>query len=312
IEGVDPNAVDPNVLGIDNPTGEVEANGPRYTVKSVAWASLIWMVIVHAGVLAAPFYFTWTGLALVFVLHWLTGGIGICLGFHRLLTHGAFQTYKPIRWVIAAIGGMAGEGSALHWVAIHRQHHAHSDQTEDPHSPRHGSLWSHILWIFAGRTNEEIAALHRRWAPDLLKDPAMRVLDYLFLPLHLVAAAALWFAGYALFDAYTGTSWVVYGMFVRLVYVMHSTWFVNSASHMWGYRNYETTDDSRNNWWVAIITYGEGWHNNHHAHPRLAAHGHKWWEIDMTYTTICLMEKCGLAWNVARKKAPRVANASKA
>lgn len=279
--------------------GKEEA-APRFN-----WYVIFWIGLLHVGALAAPFYFTWSGLALCVFLHWLNGSIGICLGYHRLLTHGSFQTYSWVRWLLAACGGLAGEGSALFWVAMHRKHHAFSDQEGDPHSPHDGAWWSHMLWLFPGETSEFRNKLFRKWAPDLLKDPMLRFLDMAFLPIQLLFALAVFGLGYALGGMPMAISWVVWGVFLRLVLVLHTTWLVNSASHMWGYRNYQTTDDSRNNWFVAIIAYGEGWHNNHHAHPRMAMHGHRWWEFDLTHWVICGMEKCGLAWKVCRKMAPQ-------
>jgi stearoyl-CoA desaturase (delta-9 desaturase) len=132
----------------------------------------------------------------------------------------------------------------------------------------------------------------------LAKDKGMRRIHMLFLPMNIAMGAALTAAGYAYGGWPMAMSFLVWGMFVRLVFVLHSTWFVNSASHMFGYKNYETTDDSRNNWWVALVTYGEGWHNNHHAYPRLARHGHKWWEFDLTYGFIRMMKAVGLVWDV--------------
>lgn len=272
------------------------------------WPTIAWLGFLHVGALAAPFYFTWKALGLVAVLGWLTGGIGICLGYHRLLTHGSFVTPTWSRRLIAICGVLAGEGSPLMWVATHRKHHAHSDEADDPHSPRDGGFWSHLLWLFPNHGPEYKLELFKRWAPDLYKDPFMRMLDKTFLLWHWGLGVALWCFGYYFWDAYTAWSFVVYGIFVRLVYVLHGTWFVNSATHIWGYRNYTTTDDSKNLWWVALITWGEGWHNNHHAFQRMARHGHRWWEVDVTYLTIRLMEKVGLARNVvhdvpARQKA---------
>jgi fatty-acid desaturase len=264
----------------------------------VNWPNVIWLVILHAGCLAAPFFLTWEGVVLTFALHWITGGIGICLGFHRHLTHLSFTTYRPVRWLLAFIGGLAGEGSVIDWVANHRKHHAHSDQEGDPHSPHDGPWWSHIFWLSVWPGAKAHEAHLKHWVPDLLKDPVLRWIGAMFLPSHFVAAAVLAAAGYAYSGWFMAASFVLWGLFVRLVFVLHSTWFVNSASHMWGYRNYETTDDSRNNWWVALLTYGEGWHNNHHAFPRMALHGRRWWEIDVTYTTIRLMKAVGLAWDV--------------
>ncbi|MGE0610385.1 MAG: acyl-CoA desaturase [Pirellulales bacterium] len=266
------------------------------------WANVIWLGVVHLGALSALFFFTWKAVAIMAVLGWLTGGIGICLSFHRGLTHGSFQTSRPMRWLLAFIGGLAGEGSALTWVAVHRKHHLFSDQAHDPHSPRDGKWWSHILWLGPRYTSEYKSKMIDRYARDLNKDPVMRFLDKTFLLWHIVLGVVLYAVGSLGWDSYTGWSFVAWGLFIRMLYVLHATWFVNSATHIWGYRNYETTDDSRNLWWVALVTYGEGWHNNHHAFQRMANYGHKWWEFDITYQTIRLMEKVGLVWNVVHHK----------
>jgi fatty-acid desaturase len=274
----------------------VESESPW--AKGVDWPGVIWIAFVHLGCLAAPFFFTWKAVLLTLVLGYITGGWGVCLGYHRHLTHGSFLTYKPIRWLLAFLGGISGEGSAITWVANHRKHHAFSDKEGDPHSPRDGGLWAHRLWFMPNFGPAWHKELTEKYAPDLVKDPVMRVLHKTFLLWHFLVAGALWLFGYTFWDSYTAWSFVAWGMFVRMVYVFHVTWFVNSATHMWGYRNYETSDDSKNLWWVGLLAYGEGWHNNHHAFQRMAKHGHKWWEFDATYLMIRLMEKCGLAWNV--------------
>ena len=261
------------------------------------WA-IGWLTLAHLAVLTAPFTFTWTGLVVMLVLHWITGSLGICLGYHRLLTHSGMKTYSWVRYLFAGIGTLAGEGSALDWVADHRKHHKHSDQEGDPHTPNDGGLWSHLLWLGFHTHNGERDAYLKRWAPDLYKERGMRILDKLFLPLHILTGTVLFAIGYFVGGTELAVSLLVWGMFVRLVGVLHSTWLVNSASHMWGYRNYETTDDSRNNWLVAIVAYGEGWHNNHHAYPRMAKHGHKWWEFDITWQAIKLLRAVGLVWDV--------------
>ncbi len=265
----------------------------------LGWATVFWIGLLHAGALAAPWTFSWSGLLLLLFLGWLSGGIGICLGYHRLFTHRSFATYRPLRWVIALTGSLAGQGSVIHWTANHRKHHAHSDSEGDPHSPRDGFWWSHVLWVFPEMGAAELARYHRRWAPDLVKDPVLRFLDRTFLFWNILLGAGLFTAGWAVGGTPLGLSWLVWGLFLRLVYVLHATWLVNSASHCWGYRNYETRDDSRNNWLVALLTYGEGWHNNHHAFPRLACAGHRWWEVDVTYSVIRLLAFLGLAWEVA-------------
>ncbi|MCP4192519.1 MAG: acyl-CoA desaturase [Planctomycetaceae bacterium] len=271
------------------------ASGPNYPV-------IFWLVLLHVGALAAPFCFSWQGLVIALALYWLTGSVGVCLGYHRLLTHGAFKTYKPVRWVIASIGGLSGEGSAVDWVANHRKHHAHSDHDGDPHSPRDGAWWSHVFWLGWTIHGEELDAHLKRWAPDLAKDRGMRWLATMFLPIQILSGILLVAAGYLAGGMSLAISFLVWGLFVRLVIVLHATWLVNSASHIWGYRSYETTDDSRNNWLVALLTFGEGWHNNHHAYPRMAKQGHRWWELDPTFAVIRLMQWSGLAWDVVDYK----------
>jgi len=265
------------------------------------WA-IGWLTVAHLVVLSVPFTFSytfsWAGIATMFFLHWVTGSLGICLGYHRLLTHTGMKTYPWVRYTFATIGTLAGEGSPLDWVADHRKHHAHSDQEGDPHSPHDGGWWSHIFWLAFHTHNGNRTEYLKRWVPDLYKQRGMRILDVMFLPLHILTGFALFGIGYAFGGVQLGTSLVVWGMFVRLVLVLHATWMVNSASHIWGYKNYETTDDSRNNWLVAIVAYGEGWHNNHHAYPRMAKHGHKWWEFDITWQAIRLLRATGLVWDV--------------
>lgn len=268
--------------------------------QGIAWWTVAWIAAAHIGAVIAPFYFSWQGFVTFLVLIPFTAMIGVTLGYHRLLTHGSFVTYRPVRWFLALVGGLSGEGSALSWIANHRKHHVHSDQEGDPHSPNEGAWWSHMFWFMPAQTDKEFADLTERWAPDLVRDPVMVALHKLFFPLHVLFGLALYAIGRYGWNAEVGTSMVMWGMFARLAYVYHITWFVNSATHMWGYRNYETTDNSRNLWWVGILAFGEGWHNNHHAYQRMAKHGHKWWEIDQTWWVIVGMEKLGLAWKVVK------------
>lgn len=272
--------------------------GVEDLATDIDWPVLLWIAGIHVLALAAPFTFTWSGLAICAVLCWVTGSLGVCLGYHRLLTHGSFLTFAPVRFLFAFIGGISGEGSALVWVSNHRKHHAFSDQPGDPHTPRDGGLWAHMLWLFPKHPPEEVEAHVRRWAPDLARDRGIRFLHSTFLLWHVLIGAALLGCGWAWYGPAVGVSWLVWGVAVRMVYVFHVTWFVNSATHIWGYRNYETNDDSTNLWWVGLLAFGEGWHNNHHAYQRMAKHGHKWWEIDTTYWAILALERLGLAWNV--------------
>jgi sn-2 palmitoyl-lipid 9-desaturase len=285
----------------------LKANSKEVWAKGLDWPVVIWIILVHGLAISAPFYFSWHGLIVCTVLILLTGSVGVCMGYHRCLTHGSFQTYRPIRWLLAFLGGLSGEGSALTWVANHRKHHAHSDQDGDPHSPRHGAWWSHMLWFmpnFGQRWHLDIA---EKYAPDIMKDKVMVVIHHLFLPSHIILGITLFLVGYfgtalGMGSVWWGCSLVFWGLGVRMVYVLHVTWMINSVTHMWGYRRYETSDDSRNLWWVGLLAFGEGWHNNHHAYQRVASQGHAWYEIDTTYYLIWLMEKVGLAWDVVRLK----------
>jgi fatty-acid desaturase len=268
--------------------------------RNINWSAAVWLGMIHVGALAAllPWTFSWSGLVLTIALHWLCGGIGICLGYHRMLTHGSFATYRWVRQAIAGVGCLAGEGPPLLWVANHRLHHARSDQEGDPHSPNDGGWWSHVFWLAYNVGGRDQKEYFRKWAPDLQRDRFMRAMNWAFVPLNVALSAVIAGAGYYVGGSQLAVSWFVWAVCMRMVFVLHSTWLVNSASHIWGYRNYETRDNSRNNWWVALITYGEGWHNNHHAHPRMAKHGHRWWEFDLTFLTIRGMQLLGLAWDV--------------
>ena len=282
-------------------SGEPRLEHGRLDWSNLDWPVLIWIGGVHLAALAAPFFFTWSGLAICMVLYYVTGSLGVCLGYHRLLTHGSFACTRPVKLFFAFMGGVSGEGSALHWVPNHRKHHAFSDHDGDPHTPHDGGLWAHILWMFTRRDPQELAAHVARWAPDLDRDPAIHFLHRTFLLWHTIIGAALLGSGWLLYGPFTGVSWLLWGLAVRMVIVFHVTWLVNSATHMWGYRNYETTDDSKNLWWVGLLAFGEGWHNNHHAFQRMAKHGHRWWEVDVTYWGIVAMERLGLAWNVVHE-----------
>jgi fatty-acid desaturase len=247
------------------------------------------LVGIHIGALAAfwPGFFHWSALAAAAVVSYIAGGLGVTLCYHRVLTHRSLRLRKPVERLFAMFGALALQGDPIRWVAVHRKHHAHADRDGDPHSIHLGFKWAHVEWIYrhniALPTDEEV----RRFAPDLYADPFYRAQQYLNVPLQVALAAALFALG--------GWSWVVWGIFVRLVISYHSTWLVNSAAHMLGYRTYPTPDQSTNCWWVALISYGEGWHNNHHAFPFSARHGLRWFEIDMTWWHVRLLSFLRLA-----------------
>ena len=249
------------------------------------------LAIIHIGALGVfvPAFFSWPAVAVGVALYIATG-LGITLGFHRLLTHRSLAMPRVLEYAVALVGGLALQGGPIEWVAQHRAHHANSDRDGDPHDSNLGMPWSHIEWLF--RTNKDRVAPEDRprWAADLYKDPFYRFLEKYNLMCTVVLALILFAIG--------GWSWVVWGVFARLVFTYHCTWLVNSASHAFGYRTFKTGDRSTNNWWVAILTFGEGWHNNHHAFPFSAKHGMRWFEFDPTYWTIKLMTWLRLARNV--------------
>lgn len=262
----------------------------RLAWKNVDWLVAGWMIAMHVGALAAPFFFTWQAFGVAVVLHWLTCSIGICMAYHRCLSHRSLKLKWPSKVVATFFGVIAGEGGPLRWTATHRVHHGQSDQEGDPHSPLDDALWSHLWWMMLKHPKRKDELLFKHYVPDLTKDKTLVFFEKTF-PLWLWATGlTLLFVG--------GLPMLLWGMCVRMVFAYHSTWFVNSATHLWGYRNYETTDASRNLWWVAIAAYGEGWHNNHHAHPRLARAGHKWWELDPTWWTISALRLIGQATDV--------------
>jgi stearoyl-CoA desaturase (delta-9 desaturase) len=269
----------------------VEIYGPdQLRWKNADWVVLGWMAAMHLGALAAPFFFSWTALGVAIGLHWLTASIGICLGYHRFLSHRSLKLRAPARFFVTLCGVLSGEGSPLMWSATHRVHHQRSDKDGDPHSPTEGTFWSHMLWLFIRHDKVVRDKLYEKYTPDLLKDPILVFFERTY---------GWWLFGSGiLLLAVGGLPLFLWAMCGRMVVAYHSTWFVNSATHIWGYRNYDTSDRSRNLWWVALFAYGEGWHNNHHAHPRLARAGHRWWEIDMTFWAIRALQAVGLAYEV--------------
>lgn len=255
------------------------------------WLTVTFFASIHLLALLAPWYFSWSALGVTLFLHWLLGSIGICLGYHRLLSHRSFQVPKGLEYAIAFIGALALQGGPIFWVAGHRLHHAFTeDENKDPYSARRGFWWSHMLWMLYPHEEFFNYEQYKRFAPDLERDPFYRWLNRNFLVLQLPLGLLLYVLG--------GWSFVIWGMFVRAVLLWHSTWFINSVTHMWGYRTFQTNDNSRNLWWAAILTYGEGWHNNHHAHPNVAKAGWRWWEVDITWWSIWLLRTLGFAQKV--------------
>jgi stearoyl-CoA desaturase (delta-9 desaturase) len=215
------------------------------------------MIGFHVGALAALFFIDRGAILAALILYVAAGMLGIGMGYHRLLTHRGYKTFKWVEYVLTWCGTLALEGGPIFWVATHRVHHQHSDREGDPHTPREGTWWAHAGWILSGQGLHHDSSVLSRYVPDLVRDRGQ---------------------------------------------VLHATWLVNSATHKWGSRRFNTRDDSTNNWWVALLTFGEGWHNNHHAHPTSARHGLAWYEIDFNWIGIRTLQTLGLAWDL---KVPR-------
>jgi fatty-acid desaturase len=254
------------------------------------WLTTSFMIAFHVLAVAALFFFSWKALAVSAVLYVFAINMGIGMGYHRLLTHRGYTTPKWIEYFLAICGTLSLEGGPMFWVATHRIHHQITDRPGDPHTPHDGGWWSHMGWIMSGPGLHSQTSILARYAPDLAKDRFMvKLSEYHWVPLTVVGIALLVFGGW---------KFVLWGIFFRVVVGLHATWLVNSATHMWGSKRFPTRDDSRNNWWVALLTGGEGWHNNHHAHPVSARHGLAWYEFDPNYYGIWLLQKVGLAKNV--------------
>ncbi len=254
------------------------------------WVNVVYFTVIHVGALAAFWTFSWTGLALVLLLNWVGGSLGIGVTYHRLLTHRGFRLPKALEYLGTLCGMLASEGGAVTWVAMHRYHHINSDRPgKDLHTPKDGFLWSHLGWIVC-RLPMDRREIEARYAPELVADPVHRVLNRLHVFPNILVGLALY--------AWGGWSLVVWGVFVRLCVTLHATWFVNSAAHTWGYRTFDTPEGSTNCWWVGLVAWGEGWHNNHHAFQRSARHGLEWWELDANWIVIRTLAAVGLAKDI--------------
>ena len=292
--------------GIDKPEGVT----PR---SRVLWEYIAVVGIFHALIPLAflPSMFSWWGVAWLFVGNFIFTSIGIGGGYHRLLTHRGYECPKWFEYILTTLGVCSFQDSPARWVLVHRVHHQHSDHQNDPHTPNVSAWWSHMGWLFVDNRSLSTASAFDKYVRDIMRDPYYRWLQRRGNWVLVYAAHALAFGlgglAWGLFrgDTLTQAYWlsvqvVLWGVVMRTIFTWHVTWAINSAAHMWGYRNYETREDSRNNWLFAFLTNGEGWHNNHHADPRSARHGHRAWEIDLTYTFLWGCEKIGLVRKLVR------------
>jgi stearoyl-CoA desaturase (Delta-9 desaturase) len=280
---------------------------------NIAAVVLPFLAIVIAGALLWNTLLDARDLAILGAMYALTA-LGITVGFHRLLTHRAFQTSRPLRALLAILGSMAVQGPVIDWVADHRKHHTFTDEDGDPHSPHAGQgaglagmvrgLWhAHVGWLWSTHGQ----ASSRRFAPDLVKDPTMRAINKRFPLIALGSLLIPFLLGFAI----SGGSWIaaltalLWGGLVRIFLVHHITWSINSICHFFGRRRFATEDRSTNVFWLALPSLGEAWHHNHHAFPRSAFHGLRWYELDPSGWLILAMARVGLAWDVVRVSADK-------
>lgn len=261
-----------------------------------------------------PWLFSWSGVVAAFLGYYLYNSIGVDLCFHRLLSHRSFKTHLWFERTMAILGVCNLQDSPMQWTATHRRHHRHADAEGDPHSPVENFFRGHMGWLLVKENDPTRDALHQRFVADMKRDPFYRSIEantlwlWIFLLHTAVFTLGSFLCGWAIGGSVQagvrfGMSMFVWGVVVRVVYSWHATWAVNSFAHWQGYRNYDTKDNSRNNWIVTCFTNGGGWHNNHHGDPRSAAHGHhRWWEIDLVYLTLRLFQAVGLAWDVTPRR----------
>jgi len=258
--------------------------------RRINWPTTMALLLLHVGAVAALFVFTWPSFFAALFLIWVAGGLGISMGYHRLHTHRSYQVPVVLEYFFSICGALALQGGPIFWVATHRVHHQRADQPGDPHSPGDGAWWAHMGWILFGDAHQSSTSIMSKYAPDLAKHRFYtRLNDYHWVPT-VVLSAILFTVG--------GIHLVLWGICLRVVVGLHVTWLINSGTHMWGTRRFVTRDDSRNNWCVALLSFGEGWHNNHHAHPTSARHGLTWYEFDASWMQIRFLQLCGIAKSV--------------
>lgn len=259
--------------------------------EKIDFARVSFLVLAHSLALFGLFSFTWEAFVAFLVLYTITG-LGITFGFHRLFTHRSFKLVRPLELLSALAGTLALQGPLLRWVAHHRMHHAFSDKERDPHDASRGFWYSHLFWVCYAETHRDTKETLHRFARDITADKALMFMstNTFMVAVQVALGALLW--------SVWGWQVMLWGVWVRVVAVYHATWLVNSAAHKWGYRSYADDDLATNCWWVSLLTFGEGWHNNHHAHSQVAPAGRQWWELDITWQLIKLLRVLDLARDV--------------
>jgi len=262
----------------------------RQARQTINWKNVAIVSSFHLLAIPALFTFSWPNLAALLIGNWIVGSLGVGLGWHRLLTHRGFKAPKWLEYTLSTFATMSIQDSPEKWVATHRMHHAFTETDRDPHSTNRGFWWAQIGWVLWGTAQDHDRATLKKYVPDLIKDPVHALITRFYYVPIIVSAFILFALG--------GWPMVAWGVFARVVVGWHTTWFVNSLSHIYGSRPYDTGDDSTNNWFVALLTFGEGWHNNHHMSPTSARHGIKWYQFDMNWIAIRLFEKLGWAKDI--------------
>ena len=278
----------------------------------VDWLRVIPFILIHLAIFMV-FYvgFSYTAL-LVFTLMYSIRMFAITGFYHRYFSHKAFKTSRLMQFMFAVIGASAVQRGPIWWAAHHRGHHVHSDTNQDKHSPKsHGFFWSHIGW-FLSKAN---FLTHQKFVKELIRFPELRLIDRFDILIPILTCIGLFFLGQYLGSNYpqlltSGWQLVVWGFVLSTVLLYHSTFLVNSVAHIWGKRRYKTNDSSKNNMFIAFLTFGEGWHNNHHHFPGSANQGFYWWEIDITYYILKFMSFFGLIWDI-RKVSPAIRESNK-
>lgn len=287
------------------------------TDRRIRWDYVVFFVALHLLTLLVfvPYFFTWIGVAAFVAGVIVFGQLAIPIGYHRLLAHKSFRCPKWFERTLVTSAMCSAQETPAQWVAWHRRHHVHSDEPDDPHTPRVTFFWAHVNWlVHESRSCLQTFSMFEKYARDILSDPYYRWIEKLpspagvFFFAHailytaIVATLALAWYGWGPEALRVTASVALWGIIARTVWAWHITWSVNSLSHVFGYQNYDTGDDSRNNWFVSLLTAGEGWHNNHHADPASASVQHRWWEIDPNYYVIRLFGVLGLATDIIRPR----------
>jgi sn-1 stearoyl-lipid 9-desaturase len=268
------------------------------TKKRLNPSTVLLFTVLHILAALGIFFHTSAALLVFFLLYLITG-FGVTVGYHRLLTHRGFKTTPFVLNLLATAGALSAHGGPLFWVSIHRQHHQFTELEADPHDSSLGFWWSHIGWLLCA---DNFLEYDPSYVSDLSINPWLSWLNRYFILLQLLLGTILFLVTYHFSGMYGAVSMFIWAIPLRFIAVAHSSWLTNSVAHLWGYRNFETSDNSTNSWWVAFLTLGEGWHNNHHAFPASSRHGLRRWELDPSWWFILFLRRFNLAWDIKSAK----------